>query len=139
MDIVWMGALLALWDVVGQCRRAGSLDSDIVPESVTPNDIPDLLRRAPSIRLIVFNGGGAEAWFRRCFGKRLREEPFVGIRRVRLPSTSPAHAARTPARKLALWRRALREIVAAAPHGSGRGATPLRDSGTDPEWRNRES
>lgn len=47
---------VGLWDVLQQCQRKGSLDSAIIRGSEIANDIPDLLRRVPSIRLIAFNG-----------------------------------------------------------------------------------
>ncbi len=101
-------ARVALWDVIAQCRRAGSRDTAIVPESVIPNDIERLLRRAPGLRRILFNGGGAEHWFFRCYRGRLDAPPFKGLDFVRLPSTSPACATLTVARKIRLWRCALR-------------------------------
>ncbi len=107
-------ARVAVWDVVGRCRRTGSLDADILPESVKPNNIPGLLRRAPRLRRVVFNGSGAETWFRRCFKERLAEPPLADIVFARLPSTSPAHAARSFEEKLALWRQALTPDVEAA-------------------------
>lgn len=45
----------ALWDLIGVCRRPGSLDQDITDE--TPNDIPAFCRDHPSIRRIVFANG----------------------------------------------------------------------------------
>jgi hypoxanthine-DNA glycosylase len=100
-------ARVAVWDVVGQCRRVGSLDARILAESVIPNDIPALLRRAPRLQRIFFNGGGAETWFRRCFRDPPAESLFAGCRFVRLPSTSPAYAALSPAAKMERWRRVL--------------------------------
>lgn len=102
-----LDARIALWDVIGQCRREGSLDLAIDPESVVPNDIPWLLERSPGIRGIFLNGGGAEYWFRRCFGGALHEAPFAGRSIRRLPSTSPANARLSPRQKLAIWRRHL--------------------------------
>lgn len=94
---------IALWDVVAECERPGSLDARIRREK--PNDIPGLLRRCPRIGLIVFNGQAAAQLFRR--------HVLAGAQRVRpdlvfmtLPSTSPAHASRTPAQKVAAWRKA---------------------------------
>lgn len=100
-------ARVAVWDVVARCRRPGSLDSDIIPTSVIPNDIEGLVKRAPRLRRIVFNGGGAERWFLRFFRDRLDREPLARLDYIRLPSTSPACAALTRDRKIELWRRAL--------------------------------
>ncbi len=109
-------ARVAVWDVLARCRRAGSLDTAIAPKSARPNNLESLLRRAPRLRVVFFNGGAAEYWFRRCFGNRLDRPPFAGRRYGRLPSTSPAHAGRSFEEKLAIWRKAL------APFGGGAGS-----------------
>lgn len=106
-------ARIALWDVARACRRAGSLDADIDPASVIPNDIAGLLARCPAIRAILFNGGPAERLFRRHVAPRLGPRE-AAIPTVRLPSTSPAHASRTIADKRHVWRAAL---DAAMRHG----------------------
>ena len=95
-----------LWDVLRAAQRPGSLDSAIHPRRRVPNALPDLVARHPELEAIFFNGGPAEALFRRhvagACGARLAE-----LKLVRLPSTSPAHASRTYAQKLAAWRAAL--------------------------------
>ena len=96
---------IALWDVLAACERPGSLDAAIVPDSVVPNDIGALLARHRGIALIAFNGAPAEALFRRHIV--LPERLAARVRLQRLPSTSPANAAWSPARKLAAWRAAL--------------------------------
>jgi len=95
---------LALWDVLHSCVRAGSLDSAIEQQTAVPNDIPALLRRQPSIRRICCNGGTSHATLLRHFGSELQE---LDIEVRRLPSTSPANATCSPARKLAAWGEAL--------------------------------
>jgi TDG/mug DNA glycosylase family protein len=94
---------LAVWDVLAACTRGTSLDSDIVPESVVPNDFGTYLARHPRIRVIYFNGGPARALFERHVapGLSLRHQ---SIERVTLPSTSPTHAGRSHAQKLEAWR-----------------------------------
>lgn len=134
-------ARVAVWDVLARCRRTGSLDAAIAPESARPNDIPALLRRAPRLRRVCFNGGAAERWFRRCFGKRLDRPPFAGLVFQRLPSTSPAHAGRSPAKKRELWRAAL-EPVTAMERRDRRPAAEQRfipPSSRGPTGRNRKS
>lgn len=92
---------VALWDVIADCERPGSLDADIVPASVRPNDFMAFFASHPDIRDIYFNGAAAEASFCRLVLPAL---PGVkDMRRTRLPSTSPAHAALTYADKLAAW------------------------------------
>ena len=96
-------AHVALWDVVGACRRRGSLDSAIA--DAVPNDLPALLARCPRLRLVACNGGGAHAALRRFF-------PGLPLPVVRIPSTSPAAALYSFDRKLALWRAALAPFAA---------------------------
>lgn len=97
---------VALWDVVGQCRRRGSLDSRIEPDSVRPNDIAGLVARCPSLRGIAFNGQAAARLFARHVLPGL-DARAAAIERVDLPSTSPAHASMSLARKTQLWHQAL--------------------------------
>jgi len=94
----------ALWDVIAACERAGSLDADIVSTSVQPNDFSAFFAVHRSIERVFFNGAAAETSFRRLVLPGLL--PGLdrrSLRFVRLPSTSPAHAARSYAEKLAAW------------------------------------
>jgi len=94
---------IALWDVVHQCRRPGSLDSAIDMSSVVLNDIAGLLRKQVLIRAIISNGGAAADLFQRHFGKVL---PQLGreIQVIRMPSTSPANARLSLEQKCEQWR-----------------------------------
>lgn len=96
---------IALWDVVGECVRPGSLDARIEAGSVISNDIAALLARFPSITRVRFNGAAAETLFRRHVAPTLTASPDLR----RLPSTSPAHAALGFDAKLAQWRKGLLE------------------------------
>lgn len=107
---------IALWDVIAQARRPGSLDSAIDTTSVVPNDIPGLLARQPTIERIVFNGAGAEQLFRRHITPCLPPEDAARPR-LRLPSTSPAHATRSFDEKCAAWREAL-QVLQPPPAGA---------------------
>ena len=91
---------IALWDVIGACERLGSLDADIVPASIRVNDFAGFFAVHPAISRIFFNGAAAEAAFRRHVLPALDGRV---LRLQRLPSTSPAHAARGYAEKLAAW------------------------------------
>lgn len=91
---------VALWDVMAACERPGSLDADIVGASIRANDFPGFLASHPGIRQVFFNGGTAEASFRRLVLPALAGHDLA---LTRLPSTSPAHAARSYAEKLAAW------------------------------------
>ena len=99
-----------LWDVLRAAQRPGSLDSAIHPRRLAPNAIPELLVRHPELETIAFNGASAEALFRRHVAKACGDR-LVGVKLVRLPSTSPAHAARTVAQKIVAWRTALQPLT----------------------------
>ncbi len=86
---------IALWDVIGACRRTGASDSSI--RDVAPNDIPGLIRRRKNIRTIFLNGKTAEKLYRRHFADLIRIPAYA------LPSTSPAHASMSFEKKLKAW------------------------------------
>jgi hypoxanthine-DNA glycosylase len=96
---------VALWDVVGECSRHGSLDAHIARDSLKLNDICGLLAAHPSCQRIIFNGVFAEQVFR----KRIlgAAATWHGLILQRLPSTSPANAGSRYEQKLAAWRPAL--------------------------------
>ncbi|MDR3332422.1 MAG: DNA-deoxyinosine glycosylase [Synergistaceae bacterium] len=91
---------IALWDSVGSCVRAGSLDRNIREER--PNDIPRLMRDHPTIRAICFNGRASEAVYCRHHAEKMRE---YDIRYLLLPSSSPVPRKfiKTFEDKLAQW------------------------------------
>lgn len=95
---------VALWDVLRECERRGSLDSAIVDATSEVNDFPGLFAGYPDIHTVVFNGAKAADTFKR----RVQNAVATPDRRfVRMPSTSPAHASLTLAQKLARWREVL--------------------------------
>jgi hypoxanthine-DNA glycosylase len=94
---------VAVWDVLGECYRAGSLDSAIEVESESPNELARFLDEHALIGTIFFNGQKAETAFRRHV-KPAVDELNRSFRYARLPSTSPAHAGRTFEQKLTAWR-----------------------------------
>jgi hypoxanthine-DNA glycosylase len=91
---------IAVWDVLKSCRRAGSLDSAVQPDSMVPNDFGGLFEAHPDITRVLFNGVAAE----KNFNRFVRDAPDVHYRR--LPSTSPAQTMRYDD-KLAAWRDAI--------------------------------
>ena len=91
---------VALWDVIAACERAGSLDSAIATASIEANDFARLFRDCRHIRHVFFNGAAAETAFRRHVRGRI---VLPALSFTRLPSTSPAHAARNFEAKLAAW------------------------------------
>ena len=99
-----VGRRMALWDVLHSSVRPGSMDADIRLLSATPNDFSTFFEEHAHIRLIAFNGKKAEELFGRFV------DPLgvaASIRRVGLPSTSPAYASLSFSGKLAAWRDAL--------------------------------
>jgi len=87
---------LGLWDVLGACERAGSLDADI--RAPRANDFAPLRQRAPNLTRVLFNGQAA--------GRFASQFQRAGLGVVILPSTSPAHAGMSLDQKLAHWRAA---------------------------------
>ncbi len=101
---------VAVWDVLRSCRREGSLDTAIHRDSEVANDFQTFFRRHRRIGVVFFNGQKAEAAFRR----HVLPELNLGRRALRferLPSTSPAHAGRSRAEKLAAWRAVSRAVT----------------------------
>ena len=92
---------IALWDVLENCEREGSLDSAIRAE--VPNDFQTFLSEHPSITHIFFNGKKA----RMAFDALVQPTLDLGEREfdfATLPSTSPANATHNFHAKLAIWR-----------------------------------
>lgn len=94
---------LGLWDVYDSCQRTGSLDSAIRAPQV--NDFAALQARCPRLTAVAHNGG--ESY------KHAGKLQGLGLQVYKLPSTSPAHASWSLARKLAAWR----EVMQAAGLG----------------------
>ena len=94
---------IAVWDVLESCIRNGSLDSAIDASSIVPNDFGGFFAQHPSIEAIYFNGAMAEQSYRRYVLPGL-PVPLNEIANTRLPSTSPANASYSFARKLECWR-----------------------------------
>lgn len=92
---------IALWDVLASCMRRGSLDADIAPDSIHPNDFAAFFEAHPHIERVYFNGTMAEQSFRK------HVLPLLGhltLRLERLPSTSPANASLRYEQKLEAWK-----------------------------------
>ncbi|MBE0612699.1 MAG: DNA-deoxyinosine glycosylase [Burkholderiales bacterium] len=100
---------IALWDVLAACSREGSLDSAIDEATIRVNDFAAFYRSHPGIAQVFFNGAKAEASYRRHVLPALAHGP---ARCMRLPSTSPAHAAMPRAQKYGAWNAALRPALA---------------------------
>jgi double-stranded uracil-DNA glycosylase len=92
---------VAVWDVLASCERPGSLDAAIAPDSVIPNDFAEFFRQHAAITRIGFNGAAAASLFQRHVAPQVALGPAV--QRIRLPSTSPAHAGMTIGDKRKAW------------------------------------
>ena len=85
---------IALWDVVAEARRQGSLDGAI--RGATANALADYVAGHPRLRAVAFNGRTAAAIGRRALGER------PGLAFIDLPSSSAA-LTRPFAEKAAAW------------------------------------
>lgn len=100
---------IAVWDVLYDCQRPGSLDSAIVRISEVPNDFNAFFSEHPSLSRVVFNGIAAETIFNRhnrCLIHEISRSSH-SLEWYRCPSTSPAHASMTKQDKLESWRRSI--------------------------------
>ena len=84
---------IGLWDVLGACERAGSLDSAI--RRPAANDFVRLRHLCPRLKTVGFNGQTS--------GKFAMQFSQAGYQSVVLPSSSPAHMTMTFEQKLDAW------------------------------------
>jgi hypoxanthine-DNA glycosylase len=84
---------VGLWDVIAEAERPGSLDAAI--RDPAANDLIALIGALPNLRAVAFNGGTAAKLGGRLVGDR--------VATLALPSSSPAHAARSFAQKADAW------------------------------------
>jgi len=96
---------IAVWDVLAQSVRPGSLDSAIQMKTAVVNDFDALFRRHPGLRLVCLNGRKAGEVFER----RVSVPDRVNL--AVLPSTSPANAALRFEEKLSVWRGILSPVL----------------------------
>jgi TDG/mug DNA glycosylase family protein len=88
-------ARVALWDVIAEADRPGSLDTAIRAERT--NDLAALIETLPDLRAIAFNGGKAAK-----AGLKVLDGVAPDLARIALPSSSPAYTL-TFADKLTAW------------------------------------
>ncbi|MEN8720335.1 MAG: DNA-deoxyinosine glycosylase [Oceanococcaceae bacterium] len=102
---------IALWDVLAECERPGSLDSAIRTDSQRPNAITALLVDHPGIRTVITNGGHAA----RTLTRYVPDLPsHVTVHSC--PSTSPANARWTREQLAECWGEVLRPAVSSHLH-----------------------
>lgn len=99
---------LALWDVLKNSERPGSLDSAINMDSAQANDFGTFFETHTAIERVVFNGRKAEQMFGRFANSAKMPKPVV---QIGAPSTSPAYAAMPYSGKLSAWRHALMPLI----------------------------
>ena len=87
---------IALWDVVGEAQRQGSLDGAI--RGATPNRLAEYIATHPRLRAVAFNGKTAARLGRPALAG------FGAMALIDLPSSSPAYTIPF-ADKLAIWTR----------------------------------
>lgn len=85
---------IALWDVIASCEITGSSDSSI--RNVTANNIVPIINSS-RIKAIFTNGATADRLYNRYI------YPQTRIKSVKLPSTSPANAAKSFDKLLSDW------------------------------------
>ncbi len=97
---------IALWDVIAQCIRPGSLDASIQKASVVAQDFCHYFEHQPLLEKILFNGKAAESLFKKHALPQLKEqqpERLATLSMTALPSTSPAMASLSLSQKHNLW------------------------------------
>ncbi len=109
---------VALWDVLANCVRPGSMDGAIVEEASRPNDFITFFA-GKNIERVCFNGRKSEHMYKRLVLPGL-PEIFATIEIVTLPSTSPAYASMRFEEKLEKWRRGARGEETMADGGKTR-------------------
>ena len=95
---------IALWDVLAESVRPGSMDADILLETARPNDFTRFFSEHRSIERVCFNGQKAARLFQRSVVLDVADEQKLF---TTLPSTSPAYASMKYDEKLARWHKAI--------------------------------
>ncbi|MCK5829003.1 MAG: DNA-deoxyinosine glycosylase [Methylococcales bacterium] len=99
---------IAVWDVLKNCHRDGSLDTAIKMDSIKTNNFLQFFLSHPDIKKVFFNGLKAEAIYIKHVLSTLNKQ-FSDLEYCRLPSTSPAHASITLKQKTAIWKKEIKD------------------------------
>jgi len=91
---------MAVWDVLANSVRPGSMDADIHLDTAVPNDFSEFLSEHADVKRICFNGRKAEQLFEKLVIPKLTT-PLPEL--ISLPSTSPAYAKMSFNDKLDDW------------------------------------
>ena len=92
---------IALWDVLAESVRPGSMDADIQSHSAQANDFAGFLADHQNVRRVFFNGQKAAQLFQRLV---VLDDCDTARQFATLPSTSPAYASMAYEEKLRIWR-----------------------------------
>ena len=95
---------IALFDSAKSLQRESNNSSDTNLKNIEVNDFKKLLEKYPSIELIAFSGKKAE----QIFNKKYKN---LSIKKVLLPSTSPAHASMKFTKKLQRYKAIFQEVL----------------------------
>ncbi|MGA9046277.1 DNA-deoxyinosine glycosylase [Sulfuricurvum sp.] len=98
---------IGLWDVIGSCERSNSSDTNL--KNCIPNDFEKLLKEYPNIKALGFTGKKSHDLF-------IKYYKDLSIKKVLLPSTSPAHAAMKKEEKKAIYESFLERYIATPRH-----------------------
>lgn len=93
---------IALWDVLANCERVGSLDSAIKSATAVTNDFSSFFAEHTLMKKVFFNGRIAEKEFKKHV-LPMASVKYPYLQYKRLPSTSPAMASLDKDAKLAKW------------------------------------
>ena len=99
---------LALWAALKSCTRHGRPDSMIEADTQAINDFQSFFSVHQQIKHVFFNGGKAEACFKR-YVLSVDELKFLSV--SRLPSTSPANARLSLEDKLRIWHEMINSVL----------------------------
>jgi double-stranded uracil-DNA glycosylase len=95
---------IAVWDVLKACSRSGSMDANI--KNPVVNDFERFYQDNPSIKLVVFDSGTAENFYKRLVLPSLSKK----LNYCRVPSPSPAYARMNYEAKRILWIKAFSHL-----------------------------
>ena len=93
---------IVLWDVIHSCEREGSLDSKI--KNVEVNDLESLLKKYPTIRVVLCNGKKSYELYQKHF-------LHLSIHCLCMPSTSNANRSISEETLFAEWTKALQKYL----------------------------
>ena len=95
---------IAVWDVLAESVRPGSMDADIALDTAKVNDFNGFFSQHRRLHKVCFNGRKAAQMFQRFVPL---DESAAPRQFETLPSTSPAYAAMPYEEKLRRWRTVL--------------------------------